>query len=233
MGRQTRRTFMVTGAAAAASVAAGCLSRVAIRRPETTNEKQKEDVAPAEDLMREHGVLNRILLIYDDVDHRLSVRQSYPSDVLVGAAEIIRRFIEDYHEKLEEDYLFPRFERAGRLVELVATLRTQHARGRALTADILQLAGQSTPHNRVRLRDALRLFVRMYRPHEAREDTVLFPAFHGLVSPSEYDSLGDVFEDKEHQLFGARGFEGIVEHVAQLEQALGIGDLDRFTPPLR
>ncbi len=65
--------------------------------------------------------------------------------------------------------------RAGRPVELVTTLRTQHTRGRALTADIR-------------------------RPH---------------------------------QLFGARGFEGIVEQVAQLERALGIADLDPFTPPSR
>ncbi|AHF17361.1 hypothetical protein NIASO_06125 [Niabella soli DSM 19437] len=30
----------------------------------------------------------------------------------------------------------------------------------------------------------------MYRPHEAREDTVLFPAFRKIVSRHEYDSLG-------------------------------------------
>jgi hypothetical protein len=29
----------------------------------------------------------------------------------------------------------------------------------------------------------------MYNPHEAREDTVLFPAFRNLVSKNEYDSL--------------------------------------------
>ena len=70
----------------------------------------------------------------------------------------------------------------------------------------------------------------MYRPHEAREDTVLFPAFHELVSQKEYESLGEIFEDKEHELFGARGFDGIVEEVAQVERALGIYDLGQFTP---
>ena len=70
----------------------------------------------------------------------------------------------------------------------------------------------------------------MYRPHEAREDTVLFPAFRELVGEKEYDRLGDMFEDREHQLFGAAGFEGKVEEVAQLERQLGIYDLAQFTP---
>ena len=54
----------------------------------------------------------------------------------------------------------------------------------------------------------------MYAPHEAREDTVLFPALHKVVSRSEYDALGEDFEKREHQLFGKEGFEGIVPHVA-------------------
>ncbi len=34
----------------------------------------------------------------------------------------------------------------------------------------------------------------MYRPHEAREDTILFPALRKLVSKNEYHSLGEKFE---------------------------------------
>ena len=70
----------------------------------------------------------------------------------------------------------------------------------------------------------------MYRPHAAHEDTVLFPAFHTVVSRWEYEALGEAFEDKEHQLFGEGGFEKIVAEVAALERALGIEDLRRFTP---
>ena len=36
-------------------------------------------------------------------------------------------------------------------------------------------------------------FVRMYEPHEAREDTVLFPQFRKIVSKHEYDALGEEF----------------------------------------
>jgi hypothetical protein len=70
----------------------------------------------------------------------------------------------------------------------------------------------------------------MYRPHEAREDTVLFPAFRRIVPPKEFDALGEQFEDKEHELFGKEGFEGIVQQVSVLERQLGTYDLDQFTP---
>ena len=71
----------------------------------------------------------------------------------------------------------------------------------------------------------------MYRPHAAREETVLFPAFREVVGRSGYRELGEEFEEKEHQLFGERGFEHNVSEIARLEAALGIHDLARFTAP--
>jgi hemerythrin-like domain-containing protein len=194
----------------------------------------EEDVAPAEDLMREHGVLNRILLVYEECLRRLSTpRSDFAPRPLAGGARIIRSFIEDYHEKLEEDHLFPRFEKAGEQVDLVKVLREQHRAGRILTDEIVHLANEAglrSPVGRDRLRAIVTRFIRMYRPHEAREDTVLFPALRRIVSAHEYASLGEDFERKEHQLFGKAGFEGIVEKVAAIEKDLGIYDLAKFTP---
>ena len=70
----------------------------------------------------------------------------------------------------------------------------------------------------------------MYEPHEAREDTVLFPALRSVVSKHEFDALGEDFEKKEHQLFGEEGFEKMVERVASIEKSLGIYELAQFTP---
>ena len=153
--------------------------------------------------------------------------------ILSGAAKIIRRFIEDYHEKLEEEHLFPRFEKAGKLTDLVRVLREQHAAGRKLTAAIeagAAASGLRDEEGRAKVSRSLKLFIRMYRPHEAREDTVLFPALHGIVSAKEYDALGEQFEKKEHDLFGADGFEKVVEEIAGLEKKIGLYDLAGFTP---
>lgn len=68
--------------------------------------------------MREHGVLKRILLVYGEALRRIDTNEDLPPEPLMESAKIIRAFVEDYHEKLEENYLFPRFKKAGKLVDL-------------------------------------------------------------------------------------------------------------------
>jgi len=201
------------------------------------NEKQSEEkeieVGPPEDLMREHGVLKRVLLIYGEALRRLDAKQDFPPDALADAARIIRSFVEDYHEKLEEDFLFPRLEKANQLVDLVKVLRTQHQAGRRVTDVTLRFANLQSLKNdadRAQLISSMQQFIRMYNPHEAREDTVLFPAFRKIVSPHEFDSLGEDFERKEDELFGEDGFEKVVDKVAGIEKRFGIYDLAQFTP---
>jgi hemerythrin-like domain-containing protein len=196
-------------------------------------DKGDDEVTPAEDLMREHGVLRRVMYLYDDAAERLTARDPahVPLDALAACAGIVRRVIEDYHEKLEEDYLFPRFEKAGKLADLTAVLRRQHEVGRTLTEQITRLARASLVEaDRTRLAEALRRFNHMYRPHAAREDTVLFPELRGLVGKRAYQELGEQFEDKEKQMLGDHGFEHAVEQVARLEQAFGLDDLAKLTP---
>src|SRR5258705_2824044 len=144
--------------------------------------KEKEEgqeVSPPEDLMQEHGLLNRVLLIYDTCKLHLINKQSFPKETLSNAAGIIRTFVEDYHEKQEENYLFPRFQKANQLTDLVQTLQQQHDAGRSITDQLIQLSKSKslTDTENQKLLELLTAFNTMYRPHEAREDTVLFPAF--------------------------------------------------------
>jgi len=195
-------------------------------------EEKEEEVSPAEDLMREHGVLNRILLIYDRCQSNLMSKKDFPIEALLDSASIMKDFIEGYHEKLEEDYLFPRFQKANKFTDLVQILTNQHHAGRAVTELIIQKSKAKTvsQDDRKKLTHLLGQFITMYRPHEAREDTVLFPALKTIVSRNEYDSMGEDFEEKEHQLFGEDGFDVMVERVAKIEKQLGIYDLSQFTP---
>jgi hemerythrin-like domain-containing protein len=186
------------------------------------------EVTPGEDLMQEHGALERILLIYDEAARRIDTSQELDLTLVARAAGIVRRFVEDYHEKLEEQFVFPRLAAAQRETELVATLLLQHQRGRQLTDDIVARCGATASPELAR---QLRAFVRMYRPHAAREDTVLFPAFRALIGQSAYRELGEQFEHKEHELFGKHGFQDNLSEIAQLEAALGIADLAQFTAP--
>ena len=228
-----RRSFLRKASIAGAGLLAP-LAFAQQKPEEKEKEKEDEKISPAEDLMREHGVLNRILLIYDHHLRLLAEKKPFDGSILASAADVIRHFVEEYHEKLEEDFLFPRFRKAGKHVQLVETLQTQHKAGRDLTAKIRELGATATlkyvSSDTDKLGDALRSFLRMYRPHEAREDTVLFPAFRSIISPHEYDALGEDFEKKEDELFGDEGFFKVVDQVAALEKKLGIYDLAQFTP---
>ncbi|HEX2686507.1 MAG TPA: hemerythrin domain-containing protein [Kofleriaceae bacterium] len=226
----TRRTFVTAaGAAGAGALLAGCAGSSRGAEHPKTNEGEDE-VTPAEDLMREHGVLRRVMYLYDETSMRLGAQREVPLDALASCAGIIRHVIEDYHEKLEEDFLFPRFEKAGKLADLTATLRRQHQVGRTLTDQILALAKAPLADvDRAKLASILRSFNHMYRPHAAREDTVLFPELRGLVGAKPYKELGDEFEDKEKQMLGDHGFEHAVADVAKLEQVFGVDDLAKLT----
>ncbi|MBS1623331.1 MAG: hemerythrin domain-containing protein [Bacteroidetes bacterium] len=197
------------------------------------NAHEDKEVSPPEDLMQEHGLLNRLLLIYDACHHQLSQGLDFQAEHLSAAATIMHDFVEEYHERQEEQYLFPRFEKAGQLTDLVPTLREQHDRGREITAHLLSLSTGSSSLKAAAgtVLPLISSFLIMYRPHEAREDTILFPAFRKLVSKHEYDSLGEEFERNEEKRFGEDGFAMMVDKVAAIEKALGIYELSQFTPP--
>jgi len=231
-GVPNRRVFLRSGIIFSGAALAGA---TLLHGGEKEEQSKEIDVGPPEDLMREHGVLKRVLLIYGEALRRLDARQVFPPEALSDAAKIIRTFVEDYHEKLEEDFLFPRFEKANQLVDLVKVLRTQHQAGRRVTDVTMRFANLQSLKNdseRAQLIASMEQFIRMYNPHEAREDTVLFPAFRKIVSPHEFDSLGEDFEKKEDELFGEDGFEKVVDKVAGIEKRLGIYDLAQFTPKI-
>ncbi len=192
--------------------------------------------------MRQHGILKRVLLMYDEVIRRIDSRQDFPAQTVIESAEIVRKFIEDYHEKLEEDYLFPLFRKyyrrddvlrlyAQKLVDLVDVLHEQHPAGQRLTDRIIAtLQSLRTADDRQKLARDLRAFVRMYEPHVAREDTVLFPALHVITTRQEYEALGEKFDEIEHKTFGTDGFDIYLDQVTAFEKRLGIYDLAQFTP---
>jgi hemerythrin-like domain-containing protein len=186
---------------------------------------EEVEVTPGEDLMQEHGVVERILLIYDEAARRIESAEALDLSAVAGACRVVARFVQDYHERQEEDFVFPKLRAAGKQTELVAVLLRQHQRGRELSADILR---RSASVGGIELARSLRSFSAMYRPHAAREDTVLFPAFREVLGNHAYRELGEKFEDNEHARFGEHGFENTVAEVARLEAALGIADLARF-----
>ncbi|HKA20847.1 MAG TPA: hemerythrin domain-containing protein [Blastocatellia bacterium] len=197
-----------------------------------TSEKGGE-VTATEDLMREHGVLRRALLVYSEAAAKLRTNPSAVSaESLLKTAKLFRAFGEEYHErKLEEAYIFPAVKKAGGPAAAYPDiLLAQHSRGREITDYILGVTKEVKLGSAAeQLAVALDALVRMYRAHASREDTVVFPAWKQTLTGDQLDEMNDKFEDIEHEQFGADGFEDAVKQISEIEAELGLADLGNFT----
>jgi hemerythrin-like domain-containing protein len=203
----------------------------------TGMEAKGGEVTAVEDLMREHGVLRRMLLVYGETAPKLrSGSTAAMLDALNKAASLFRAFGEDYHEKkLEEASIFPALKKAGGpAADLVDILIDQHRRGRAITDYMLAATGGGKlgEKDASLLARAMESFSLMYQNHAAREDTIIFPAWKATLTAKQLDDMGDLFEDIEQQQFGGDGFEKAVSQVGEIEGMLGLADLAQFTAPI-
>jgi hemerythrin-like domain-containing protein len=245
-----RRQILAGLSLAGAGVLLNACRNTSNRAGSATNDDNKSDgpapgeaapveVTAAEDLMREHGILRRALLVYQESAVRL--RQdpaSVPPDALEKTANLFRVFGEDYHEKnLEEVYIFPILKRSpGAAASYVDLLLAQHTRGREITDYLLSItSADRIPSNSVEpLAKALESFARMYGHHAAIEDTIIFPAWKAATGQSELDELAARFEEIETEQFGGDGFDAALKRIEEIETSLGLANLDMFTaPPLK
>src|SRR5665811_927295 len=135
-----RGFFQILGTAVTVG---GLMTPAIAQESRETAKKGKVKATPPEDLMREHGVLDRVLLIYEAAMRKFSEGEDFDPDILTNSAQIVRDFIENYHEKSEEEAVFPRFKKAGKMVDLVDYLLSQHLAGRTVTDTIFKLVPTS------------------------------------------------------------------------------------------
>ncbi len=235
-----RRHLIQNGALLLTGVAVSALPGFALAQEKSQSNESKEEAEPevtaTEDLMREHGVIRRALLVYAELSDKL--RKS-PASVDAAAihktAQLFRTFGEDYHERmLEERHIFPIVRKMkGEAAKYPDILTQQHQRGRETTDYILAVTSGpriSTQHAEplARVFDS---FVLMYENHAAREDTIVFPAWKRNFSNKELDELSDQFEGIEHKMFGKDGFDDAERTISEIEAAYGLADIAQFTPP--
>jgi hemerythrin-like domain-containing protein len=241
-GGKSRRELLqqtaALGTAAFAGLKASGLQLLAWPAPQNSEKKgdQEPEVTATEDLMREHGVIRRALLVYYEVIPKLRHNPSVmDASALQQTAKLFRTFGEDYHERmLEEQHIFPRIRKQGaELARYADILTEQHQRGREVTDYVLDVTkgGKISSLHAEPLAKVFESFVLMYENHAAREDTIVFPAWKKDFSDKQLDEIGDQFEDIEHKMFGKDGFEEAEKKISDIEGRLGFADLAQFTPP--
>lgn len=226
----SRRNFVARAAATTLAIT------VPLRGQQQPAEQKEPEVTATEDLMREHGVLRRALLVYRETIPKLRKDASgVDPRALHQAADLFRTFGEDYHEKmLEEQHIFPVVRKMkGEAAKYPDILVVQHNRGREITNYILS----ATNHAKVGSGDvepmarAMETLVRMYEHHAAREDTIVFPAWKLNFTDKQLDEYSDQFEEIEKKMFGKDGYEDAEKKISGIEQSLGLSDIAQFTAP--
>ena len=206
------------------------------RDEQQPGEEASTVISATEDLMREHGLLRRALLVYQESAAKLKLDPgSVPTEALEKVAQFFRAFGEDYHErKLEEAFIIPAIKKTQSQASSYAdAILTQHARGREITDYLLSVSQKAsiTAATAGPVINALESFVRMYEHHAAVEDTIVFPAWKESLAPKELDELAIKFEEIEEEHFGEDGFEAASKRMAEIEESLGLSNLDMFTAP--
>jgi hemerythrin-like domain-containing protein len=244
---KTRRDFLRASAVVGTGfVLTGCgrgnMTNPEVEKKEGPSSKSDDgkmggEVGATEDLMREHGVLRRALLVYSASAIKLRDNPAaIPPGDLAKTAKLFRAFGEEYHEKqLEEAFIFPAVKKVGGTPANYAdVLVMQHKRGREITDYIINVTqGAKLGTNADQLAKTLEGFVLMYRHHAAREDTIVFPAWKQTMTAAQLDEMSERFEDIEHQQFGEEGFDDAVKQIGEIESGLGLADIAQFTaqPP--
>jgi hemerythrin-like domain-containing protein len=192
---------------------------------------EEAEVSATEDLMREHGVLRRLLVVFRETAAALQANAAVDAAALGRAARLFRSFGEDYHERrLEEQHVFPAVRKlGGEAAALVPVLLAQHEAGRRITGEVEAACAAGRIADPGRIAGALEAFARMYEAHAAFEDTVVFQAWKASLSGKALKAAGEQFEAIERAQFKGDGFELALVEVGAVERALGLADLGRYT----
>jgi hemerythrin-like domain-containing protein len=219
-----RRSFIALAGATGAAALAGC------SKPD---QPPGEAATAIEILARQHGVICRAVAILEEIKGGMDAWMDLPPETIGGTVEIVRLFVIEHHQHMEEKHIFPVFEAAGKMSNLVGVLRKQHAAGSQLIGILRELYREFSAEDLEKRRTmacAIHLFSRMCRAHTAREDTALFPLLRRMMTQKAYAELSSGVKRAESEFLGRDGFDETIRKLADYENILGIGDLAGFTP---
>ena len=231
MNKATSRRALLQVGALSSVVAASGLALPALAR-DTKKTGAEEAISPPEDLMREHAILDRILLIYEAGMRRAGQGE----DIDPGRFRTCRRHRARLHPRLSREV------RGGADLPALQDGRPHGRAGQragrpARAPDASSPNASSRPRRRPAIASRARRWAATSRPSSpciartprARRPTSSPPC--ASSSPAdEYEGIADEMEKRERQAFGADGFEKVAKKVAEIETVIGIHDLDVFTP---
>ena len=154
---------------------------------------------PSDLLVEEHKLIERMLVVLDNIADLLQKGQSVPAEVLEKAVDFIRNFADKYHHGKEEDILFKLMEKRGIPVEggPIGAMLHEHNMGRSFVSALADAAdrledGDDSARNIVI--ENIRNFTELLSNHIHKENNILYPMGNQIFSPEDQNYLQQEFE---------------------------------------
>lgn len=208
------------------------MSQEVLQRPPPGLDEAMEKISATEELCIEHGMLDRIMLA---MDHAMKMAGNSPKadlSPISKACDMISLVVDQHHMKIEEDEIYPKFEKDPVLKNLASELKIQHDEARKMVAMMSEMSQAGKSHSKADMEDMKRVFTDfkdMLTAHAAREETVMFVAMEGTWSDDELQALKDAQEEHEEKLLGEDAAEKVYAMLGQIEAAAGVDSLKDFT----
>ena len=123
---------------------------------------------PTEDLMNEHRVIERMLVVLSGACDRMEAGKEVERELFVSAADFFKNFADKCHHGKEEKLLFERMQARGLSGEVgpIAVMLREHQDGRAHVRKISEFSAAKESKKR---NDGLSRLVRKRGSSETRE----------------------------------------------------------------
>jgi hemerythrin-like domain-containing protein len=164
---------------------------------------------PIEILKNEHRVIEGVLDALEEYVKR-SERGAVVDDKaeLLQFVEFVQEFADKCHHGKEEDILFAEMIDAGfpRESGPLGVMFHEHDEGRVFVGELMRLGEQAEPWtnaDRGRLSKAAFCYIDLLRQHIRKEDGVLYPMAEAQLSTDVMRSIGQRFQEFEHNRTGA------------------------------
>ncbi len=95
----------------------------------------------------------------------------------------------------------------------------QHKDSRIITSDLLKYAKDADLDN---LQKTLQLFIKLYRAHSAREDTIIFRKLRDFIEVDKFKEISKIMDEEEDKKFGEHAYDKILKKIIIVEQSIGL-----------
>ena len=158
-------------------------------------------------LMEEHRAIERVLCSLERASTRLSRGEDVYLRFFSGCSAFFKGFVDSYHHKKEEQFLFPALVQNGLPKDTgpVAIMLAEHAQGRHLaqllgTATLKLQAGDERRREQVIL--SATDYIKLFRQHIYKEEFLLSPLAERVIPVEQQANLGQSFERMQVEEFG-------------------------------